>query len=110
MTKQKKFITCDGNQAAAHISYMFSEVAAIYPVKVDEQDVLETFFANTMWKDHKVNKGDKNISFMVDEVMPFKICQEGMRIKNNPGVTYALHKAEIGRGNQIPLWLFGFLY
>ena len=29
MTKQKKFITCDGNQAAAHISYMFSEVAAI---------------------------------------------------------------------------------
>jgi len=26
MTKQKKFITCD------HISYMFSEVAAIYPI------------------------------------------------------------------------------
>ena len=24
MTKQKKFLTCDGNQAAAHISYMFS--------------------------------------------------------------------------------------
>ena len=32
MTKQKKFITCDGNEAAAHISYMFSEVAAIYPI------------------------------------------------------------------------------
>ena len=32
MTKQKKFLTCDGNQAAAHISYMFSEVAAIYPI------------------------------------------------------------------------------
>lgn len=32
MAKQKKFITCDGNQAAAHISYMFSEVAAIYPI------------------------------------------------------------------------------
>ena len=28
----KKFLTCDGNQAAAHISYMFSEVAAIYPI------------------------------------------------------------------------------
>ena len=28
----KKFITCDGNQAAAHIAYMFSEVAAIYPI------------------------------------------------------------------------------
>ena len=32
MTKEKKFITCDGNEAAAHISYMFSEVAAIYPI------------------------------------------------------------------------------
>ncbi|MDR1556822.1 MAG: pyruvate:ferredoxin (flavodoxin) oxidoreductase [Tannerellaceae bacterium] len=32
MTKNKKFLTCDGNQAAAHISYMFSEVAAIYPI------------------------------------------------------------------------------
>ena len=32
MTTTKKFITCDGNQAAAHIAYMFSEVAAIYPI------------------------------------------------------------------------------
>ena len=30
--KEKKFITCDGNYAAAHIAYMFSEVAAIYPI------------------------------------------------------------------------------
>ena len=28
----KKFMTCDGNTAAAHIAYMFSEVAAIYPI------------------------------------------------------------------------------
>ena len=28
----KKFVTCDGNYAAAHIAYMFSEVAAIYPI------------------------------------------------------------------------------
>ena len=32
MAKSKKFLTCDGNQAAAHIAYMFSEVAAIYPI------------------------------------------------------------------------------
>ena len=32
MSKEKKFMTCDGNQAAAHISYMFTEVAAIYPI------------------------------------------------------------------------------
>jgi len=32
MAKQEKFITCDGNYAASHIAYMFSEVAAIYPI------------------------------------------------------------------------------
>ncbi|NHB67407.1 pyruvate:ferredoxin (flavodoxin) oxidoreductase [Perlabentimonas gracilis] len=32
MGKNKKFITCDGNYAASHIAYMFSEVAAIYPI------------------------------------------------------------------------------
>ena len=32
MAKEKKYITCDGNEAAAHVSYMFSEVAAIYPI------------------------------------------------------------------------------
>lgn len=32
MTQSKKYVTCDGNYAAAHIAYMFSEVAAIYPI------------------------------------------------------------------------------
>ncbi len=32
MTKKKNFITCDGNHAASHVAYMFSEVAAIYPI------------------------------------------------------------------------------
>ncbi len=32
MSKKKSFITCDGNYAAAHMSYMFSEVACIYPI------------------------------------------------------------------------------
>ncbi len=30
--KNKKFVTCDGNYAAAHVAYMFSELAAIYPI------------------------------------------------------------------------------
>ena len=32
MDKKKKFVTVDGNTAAAHVSYMFTEVAAIYPI------------------------------------------------------------------------------
>ena len=83
---------------------------SIYPVKVDEQDVLDTFFMNTMYKDHKLYKGDKGTSFMVDGNLHFRICAEGCKFKNNPNVYYAPHKLELGHGNQIPLWLFGFLY
>ncbi|WP_461639551.1 pyruvate:ferredoxin (flavodoxin) oxidoreductase [Labilibaculum euxinus] len=32
MAREKKFITCDGNAAAAHVAYMFSEVSCIYPI------------------------------------------------------------------------------
>ena len=83
---------------------------AIYPVKVDVQDVLETFFMNTMYKDHKLNKGEKGVSFLVDGHLPFRICLDGAKFKNNPSAFYVLQKAEVGHGNQIPLWLFGFLY
>ena len=32
MAKEKKFVTWDGNTCAGHVAYMFSEVAAIYPI------------------------------------------------------------------------------
>lgn len=83
---------------------------SIYPVKVEEQDVLETFFVNSLWKDHKINKGDKGTSFLVDNNIHFRICAEGGKFKTNPNVYYAMHKLELGHGNQIPLWMFGFLY
>ena len=83
---------------------------SIYPVKVEEQDVLDTFFMNTLYKDHKLYKGDKGTSFMVDNGLHSRICADGCKFKNNPNVYYALHKLELGHGNMIPLWLFGFLY
>ncbi|MDE5676570.1 AAA family ATPase [Phocaeicola sp.] len=83
---------------------------SIYPVKVEEQDVLDTFFMNTLYKDHKLYKGDKGTSFMVDNGLYFRICAEGCKFKNNPNVYYAQHKLDLGHDNMIPLWLFGFLY
>ncbi|WP_321335396.1 AAA family ATPase [uncultured Bacteroides sp.] len=82
----------------------------IYPLNVEEQDVLDTFFLNTMYKDHKLHKGDKGSSFLVDETTPFKICCEGYKVKNSPNVTHVMHNLEIGHGKQIPIWIFGFLY
>ena len=85
-------------------------VYSIYPVKVNDQDVLETFMANSLWKDHTVYKGSKGLSFIVDGKLQMRVCTDGARIKNNPDVYYVMHRRELGRGNQIPLWLFGFLY
>ena len=83
---------------------------AVYPVKVNEQDVLDTFFMNTMYKDHKLYMGDKGSSFIVNEGLRFRICTEKSKYKNNPKVYYAIHQKKLGEGNLIPLWLFGFLY
>ena len=83
---------------------------AVYPVKINEQDVLDTFFMNTMYKNHKLYKGEKGTSFSVDNGILFRICTEKCKFKNNPDVYYAMHRLEQGEGNVIPLWLFGFLY
>ena len=32
MSTKKVYLTCDGNYAASYVAYMFSEVAAIYPI------------------------------------------------------------------------------
>ncbi len=53
MAKEKKFMTLEGNQAAAYIAYMFSEVAAIYPI-TPSSDMAE--YVDT-WAAH----GKKNI-------------------------------------------------
>lgn len=81
----------------------------IYPNKLDEKNILETFFQNTMWKDHKLSKGGKGHSFVVDGERYFMITDKVEKKKNND-IIYAKHNTEIGKGNEIPLWLFGFLY
>lgn len=85
-------------------------VYSIYPMKINDQDVLETFIANNLWKDHKVTKGGKGYSFLVDGKTQLRVCSDSSRFKNNPDVYYVMHRRELGRGNEIPMWLFGFLY
>ena len=83
----------------------------LYPMNASTQDILETFFVNSMWKDHLVNKGNgKQYSYLIDETRPFKVCSKRQMVKNNPEITYTVNQMEVGHKNQIPLWLLGFLY
>lgn len=85
---------------------------AIYPIKVDEQNKMETFFVNSLWKDHKVNQSGKDNYYIVDGNRKFRICDAGSKgkIRMNPDTIYARYNTEIGKDNRIPLWLLGFLY
>jgi len=79
-------------------------------LKVNKQDLCETFFYNTTHRDNRVNQGKKNGQFILNETQSFQVCGGRLNGKNNPGIFYAMDKLDSGRENVIPLWLFGFLY
>jgi predicted AAA+ superfamily ATPase len=74
--------------------------------------IRETFFANQLNNSHKINipkKGD----FLVDDTYTFEIGGKNKsfkQIKDLDNSFVISDEIEIGSGNKIPLWLFGFLY
>lgn len=84
---------------------------SFYPQTFDSQDIQETFFCNALWKDHKVNKhGTQTCSFSIDGKHEFRIVEHTTKLKSKAKTLFAVNQCDIGNGNQIPLWLFGFLY
>ena len=85
---------------------------AIYPIQVNEQEVMETFFVNSLWKDHQVNQASKDHYFTIYGNRKFKITDALSEHKQrcNPDTIYARYNTEVGKDNLIPLWLLGFLY
>ena len=88
-----------------------TQMYAIYPQNFGDQDVIDTFFLNTMWKDHKMSIGHKGYTFLVDGSHKFRLCVNRMpKNKTKDDILYVNQQMELGRENQLPLWLFGFLY
>ena len=85
---------------------------AIYPINVEKHDVMENFFISSLWKDHKVNKGSRMGTFIVDGNWTFSVVDatKPLKQRNSSEIMQARYNTEIGKGTQIPLWLFGFLY
>lgn len=71
-------------------------------------DLYETYFYNTVHGSHKVNATDRSAMFIVDGKYFFDV-REGSSARDAIRPT-AVGELETGRGNQIPLWLLGFLY
>jgi hypothetical protein len=83
---------------------------AFWPALVSEQAVRETFFYNSLIRDHKVNKGEKNAQFLIDGEHNFCIVNKDHKIKRKDGTYFAVDALDKGDEDKIPLWLFGFLY
>lgn len=85
---------------------------AIYPIIANEQDVMETFLVNALWKDHLVNQGHKDTYYIIDNAQKFRVinANKNGKLRNSTDTMCAIYNSEKGYGNRIPLWLFGFLY
>ena len=80
----------------------------VFTRELDTMDLYETFFYNTIHGAHKVNATERNAMFVIDNRWYFDV-REKLSIRDTIRPT-AVGELETGRGNQIPLWLLGFLY
>lgn len=77
---------------------------------ITEQNVMETFFTNVLWRHHTLHKERRQGLYKLDGEMEILVCDRNRRVKPKEQMYYAKYNMEMGRGNEIPIWLFGFMY
>ncbi len=77
---------------------------------VSQENMNKTFFLNQVAYQNEVNVSKKS-DFRVNGNLEFFVGDDKMAKKGLTEHQYLAHyMMEVGEGNQIPLWLFGFLY
>jgi uncharacterized protein len=77
---------------------------------VDKVAERKTFFYNALHSRHKVNMCKYHMDFCIDQQYHFKCESRPETGKHYSKAIYAVDDIEVGNKNEIPLWLFGFLY
>lgn len=89
-----------------------NQLFAISSKDPDKGTVRETYFLAMLSQNHTVElpiDGD----FLIDHQSLFEVGGKNKsfsQVKSHPSAYLALDDIELGVGNKIPLWLFGFLY
>jgi len=89
----------------SNLNYSYCDKATIGMIR-------ETIFATLLSNSHKISV-PKNGDFLIDEKYLFEIGGKNKSFKQIKDIENSFIVAddiEIGFGNKIPLWLFGFLY
>ena len=86
-------------------------IYAIYPIHIEQQEVMETFFVNALLSKHTINEGNKCGYYIIDRNRRFRVCDaENTKLRLNNDTIYVRYNMKVGKDNKIPHWLFGFLY
>ena len=80
----------------------------IFTREIEQLDLYETYFYTAVHGAHKVNATDRSAMFIIDNKYYFDV-KEKVSTRDTIRPT-AVGDLAIGRGNQLPLWLLGFLY
>jgi len=95
------------NQVYLHNTNLMYAVSLGTVDKVAER---KTFFYSTLHSKHKVNMCKYQMDFCIDQQYHFKCESKPLHTKHASKALYAVDEIEVGSKNEIPLWLFGFLY
>lgn len=85
-------------------------IYGVYSPEMKEQFIMETFFVNTLWRHHVVNKERREGFYKINHSTEICVCDRLRRTKAGADTIYARYNIEVARSNVVPLWLFGFLY
>ena len=75
-----------------------------------DQEVMETFFTNSIWRHHTVEVSKKPGLYIIDGDKQICVCDKNKKKRKEQDIYYARYNTEVGRENDIPIWMFGFLY
>jgi predicted AAA+ superfamily ATPase len=95
-----------------HLIYVHNTnlMHAAMPGNIDRLSEIKTFLYNSLHAKYKVNSGKYHSDFTVDQQYTFK-CELNSNIsKQHSKLIFATDQLKIGKKNEIPIWLFGFLY
>ncbi len=89
-----------------------NQLFAISSKEPEKGTVRETYFLTMLTQNHEASL-PMNGDFLIDDLYLFEVGGKNKtftQVKSLPHSYLALDDMEIGVGNKIPLWLFGFLY
>ncbi len=82
---------------------------AVFPESTDYHAERKTFLYNALHADHKVTIGKYHSDFCINKKMNFKYDIHSTN-RHRSKVYFAVDALEVHHKNEIPLWLFGFMY